>query len=255
MPLRYLIKQLLLPPGGLLLLLLAGWCLRERFPRLARSCVVAGLGSLWLMSLPITVEWAARALERDVPLVASGWEQLAGRAEAIVILGGGREMADPAWGGDQPGLLALERLRYAARLARSSGLPLVTSGGLHFGAPPSEAALMAEVLERDHGVAVRWQEGQSRTTEENARQVAALLQAEGIRRVILVTQAWHMPRSRWSFENAGLQVLAAPVGYLGVPNGRPWGGWLPEAKAFWQNSLLLNEAIGLLGYRLFYRTP
>mgnify|MGYP003481644336 CR=1 FL=1 len=154
-----------------------------------------------------------------------------------------------------PGLLALERLRYAARLARSSGLPMVTSGGLHFGAPPTEAALMAEVLQRDHGVGVRWQEGQSRTTEENARQVASLLQAEGIRRVIVVTQAWHMPRSRWSFENAGLQVLAAPVGYLGVPNGRPLGGWLPEAKAFWQNSLLLNEAVGQLGYRLFYRSP
>jgi uncharacterized SAM-binding protein YcdF (DUF218 family) len=102
---------------------------------------------------------------------------------------------------------------------------------------------------------VRWQEGQSRTTEENAQQVALLLQAEGIRRVIVVTQAWHMPRSRWSFEKAGLQVLAAPVGYLGVSNGRPLGGWLPEAKAIWQNSLLLNEAVGLLGYRLFYRTP
>ena len=255
MPLRYFFKQLLLPPGGLLLLLLVGWCLRERFPRLARGCFVAGLGGLWLMSLPVTVEWAARALERDAPLAESGWAQLAERAEAIVILGGGREMADPAWGGDQPGLLALERLRYAARLARSSGLPMVTSGGLHFGAPPTEAALMAEVLQRDHGVGVRWQEGQSRTTEENARQVASLLQAEGIRRVIVVTQAWHMPRSRWSFENAGLQVLAAPVGYLGVPNGRPLGGWLPEAKAFWQNSLLLNEAVGQLGYRLFYRSP
>ncbi len=252
MPLRYIFKQLLLPPGGLLLLLLAGWCLRRRFPRLAKCCFFAGLGGLWLMSLPITVEWAARGLEQDAPLVESSWAQLGEHADAIVVLGGGREMADPAWGGDQPGLLALERLRYAARLARSSGLPIITSGGLHFGAPPSEAALMADVLQRDHGVMVRWQEGQSRTTEENARQVALLLPAEGIRRVIVVTQAWHMPRSRWSFEKAGLQVLAAPVGYLGVPNGRPLGGWLPEGKAFWQSSLLVNEAIGLLGYRLFY---
>lgn len=255
MPLRYILKQLLLPPGGLLLLLLAGWCMRNRFPRMARSCFLAGLGGLWLMSLPITVEWAARALESERPLAESGWVNLAGQAEAIVVLGGGREMADPAWGGDQPGLLALERLRYAARLARSSGLPVVTSGGLHFGAPPSEAALMAQVLERDHGVAVRWQEGQSRTTEENARQVARMLKAQGISRVIVVTQAWHMPRARWCFEKAGLQVLAAPVGYLGVPNGRPLGGWLPEGKAFWQNSLLFNEAIGLLGYRLFYTSP
>ncbi|MBF7730918.1 YdcF family protein [Pseudomonas sp. N040] len=250
MPLRYIFKQLLLPPSGLLLLLLAGWVLRRRYPGLARGCFIGGLAGLWLMSLPVAVEWTARALEQEPPLVASGWAQLAERAQVIVVLGGGREMADPAWGGEQPSLLSLERLRYAARLARASDLPLLTSGGLHFGAPPSEAALLAQVLQRDYGLVVRWQEGRSRTTAENAREVARLLQAEGISRVVLVTQAWHMPRARRSFEQVGLQVLPAPFGYLGVPNGRPLGGWLPEARAFWQSSLLLNEALGQLAYRL-----
>lgn len=171
----------------------------------------------------------------------------------IVVLGGGRELADPGWGSDQPSLLALERVRFAARLAKASGLPLLTSGGLHFGAPPSEAALMAEVLARDYDVPVRWQEGLSRTTWENATHSAELLKQAGIARVVLVTQAWHMPRSRWSFEQAGLQVISAPMGFLGTPNGRPAGGWLPESKAAWQNGLLLNEAVGLLAYRMFYR--
>jgi len=170
----------------------------------------------------------------------------------IVVLGGGRELADPGWGADQPSLMALERVRFAARLAKASGLPLLTSGGLHYGVPPSEAALMAEVLARDYDVPVRWQEGLSRTTWENATHSAELLKQAGITRVVLVTQAWHMPRSRWSFEQAGLQVVSAPMGFLGTPNGRPAGGWLPESKAVWQNGLLLNEAIGLLGYRLFY---
>ncbi|MDX1299185.1 MAG: YdcF family protein, partial [Pseudomonas sp.] len=144
---------------------------------------------------------------------------------------------------------------YAARLAKASGLPLLTTGGLHYGAPPSEATLMAEVLARDYDLPVRWQEGLSRTTWENATHSAELLKAAGIHRVVLVTQAWHMPRSRWSFEQAGLQVVSAPMGFLGTPNGRPAGGWLPEGKAVWQNGLLLNEAIGLLAYRLFYRGP
>ena len=43
-------------------------------------------------------------------------------------------------------VLGSERVRYAARLARVSGLPLLTSGGLHYGLPPSEAAIMAIVL-------------------------------------------------------------------------------------------------------------
>lgn len=255
MPIRYILKQLLMPPGALLLLLLTGWWLRRRFPRLAAACFGVGLAGLWLMSLPITVEWSARLLEREPALAEAQWPGLAQRAEAIVVLGGGREQNDPAWGGDQPSPLALERLRYAARLAKASGLPLLTSGGLHFGQPPSEAALAAQVLARDFGVAVRWQEQASRTTWENATHSAALLRKAGVRRVLLVTQAWHMPRARWCFEQAGFQVLAAPVGFLGVANGRPAGGWLPEGKALWQSGLLFNEALGLAAYPLAYGRP
>lgn len=253
MPLRYLLKHLVLPPSGLLLLLVFAWWLRRRVPRLAAAGFAIGLGGLWLLSLPVTVEWAARLIEREPALPEAGWADLAQRAEAIVVLGGGREQNDPAWGGDQPSPMALERLRYAARLVRASGLPLLVSGGLHFGRPPSEAALMAEVLERDFGVPVRWREESSRTTWENAAGTAELLQREGIRRIVLVTQAWHMPRARWSFEAVGFEVVAAPAGFLGVPNGRPLGGWLPEAKAAWQSGLLLNEALGERLYPYLYR--
>ncbi|MBX9713439.1 MAG: YdcF family protein, partial [Pseudomonadaceae bacterium] len=160
---------------------------------------------------------------------------------------------DPAWGEDVPSLLGSERVRYAARLARASGLPLLTSGGLHYGLPPSEAAIMADSLQRDHGLAVRWREEASRTTWENAQDSARLLAPSGIKRVVLVTQASHMLRARWCFERAGFSVVMAPVGFLGVPNARPFGGWLPESKAVWQSGLLLNEALGRLLYPLLYR--
>lgn len=170
-----------------------------------------------------------------------------------MVLGSGREEADPAWGSDQPSVTAIERLRYAARLHRASQLPLLISGGLHYGQPPSEAAMMADVLQRDFGVATRWREERSRTTWENALFTAELLKAQGVSRVVLVTQAAHMPRARWCFERAGLEVVAAPLGFLGVPNERPLGGWLPEGKALWQSTRLLNEAIGLAVYPLLYR--
>ncbi|MDH1262487.1 YdcF family protein [Pseudomonas sp. GD03944] len=255
MPIRYMLKQIFMPPGVLFLLLVLAWWTRRRFPRFAATCFVAGLGGLWVMSLPVSVEWAARLLEREPALVEAQWGTLAQRADAIVVLGAGRAQGDPAWNGDQPSLLALERMRYAARLSKASGLPLAATGGLHFGQPPSEAALMAEVLEEDFGVAVRWREEASRTTWENAQLSAALLQPQGIRRVLLVTQAWHMPRARWCFEQAGFEVIAAPVGFLGVPNGRPFGGWLPEGKALWQSGLLLNEVIGLALYPVLNGTP
>lgn len=253
MPFRFFLKQWLMPPGVLLLLLLAAWWWRRRRPRLAAACFALGLGGLWLMSLPWVVEHAARALETEPALRVDDWAQLASRADAIVVLGAGRDRGDPAWAdADQPSYMALERLRYAAQLAKASGLPVLTSGGLHYGTPPSEAQLMAECLQADFGVQAAWKEQASRTTWENAAFSAKLLQPLGIRRVVVVTQAWHMQRSRWSFERAGLEVVPAPVGFLGRDHARPFAGLLPESRAMWQSGQLLNEAVGLLGYRLFY---
>jgi len=253
MPFRYFVKQLLLPPGLLLLLLLFAWWFRRSRPRLAGVCFAVGLGGFWLMSLPVMVEWGAGALESEPALTQSQWSTLAEQADAIVVLGSGRERGDPAWGSDQPTGVGLERQRYAARLAKASGLPILTSGGLHYGTPPTEAALMAESLLNDFDVKVRWQEGRSRTTWENAQFTAQVLEPQSVKRIVLVTQAWHMQRAVWSFEQAGFTVVPAPVGFLGVDNARPLGGWMPEFKSIWQSGQLLNEAVGLVGYKLFYR--
>ncbi len=253
MPIRYFIKQLLLPPGILLLLLALAWWFRRSRPRLAGCCFALGLGGMWLMSLPVMVEWGARALETAPPLAREDWSSLAQHADAIVVLGSGRERGDPAWGSDQPTGIGLERQRYAARLAKASGLPVLISGGLHYGTPPSEAELMAVSMRDDFAVTVRWKEERSRTTWENAQMSAEILLPEGIKRVVVVTQAWHMPRAVWSFEKAGFSVVPAPVGFLGQDNARPLGGWMPEFKSVWQSGQLLNEAVGQVGYRLFYR--
>lgn len=253
MALRYLFKHLLLPPGGLLLLLLLAFWWQTRRPRLALACALLGLGGLWLMSLPVVVAQASRLLETEPALAPAEWMALAQRAEAIVVLGGGRERGDPAWEGDQPSLQAVERARLAARLHWLSGLPLLATGGLHHGSPPSEAELLAVVLAEDFGVTVRWLEGRSRTTWENAAFSAPLLRDAGVRRIVLVTQAWHMRRARWCFERQGFEVVPAPMGFMSASVGAPFGGWLPDARSIWQSSLLLNEAAGLLLYPLIHR--
>ncbi|WP_223480561.1 MULTISPECIES: YdcF family protein [unclassified Pseudomonas] len=253
MPFRYFVKHLLMPPGILLLLLVLAWWFRRSRPRLAGVCFALGAGGFWLMSLPVAVQWGAKALEREPPLAREEWATLAQRADAIIVLGAGRERGDLAWGADQPTGVALERERYAARLAKASGLPILTSGGLHYGTPPSEARLMADSLRDDFGVTVRWQEERSRTTWENAQFSAEVLLPEGVKRVVVVTQAWHMSRAVWSFQKAGFEVVAAPMGFLGVDNARPLAGWIPEFKSVWQSGMLLNEAAGQIGYSLFYR--
>lgn len=249
---RFILKQLGMPPFSLVVLLLAAWLLRKRFARLASLLFGLALTSLVLLCLPVTTRLLASHIENLPALSVTEWPALAEHADAIIVLGGGREPADAAWGSDQPSLFASQRLRYAARLHRASGLPLLVSGGLHFGQPPSEARIMADSLSRDYGTPARWLEEHSRTTEENARYSAALLHPQGIRSIVLVTDAWHMQRSVWSFEQAGFAVIPAPQGFYSSRQHTPLGGWLPESRALWHNSQLLNELAGLWLYPLAY---
>lgn len=249
---RYILKQLGFPPGSLFLLLLAAWLLRSKMPRLATALFMLALAALYGLSLPLTTQQLASQLETEPALTQAQWLHLGEQADAIVILGGGREPADSAWATDQPSLFAVQRLRYGARLAKASGLPVLVTGGLHFNQPPSEARIMADTLQQDFGITARWLEERSRTTWENALFSAQLLNTEGIQRIVLVTDAWHMQRARWSFEQAGLQVIPAPQGFYSAKQRKPLNGWLPESRAFWQNTQLLNELLGLWLYRLAY---
>ncbi|WP_341648475.1 YdcF family protein [Thauera humireducens] len=110
-------------------------------------------------------------------------------------------------------------MRYGARLARTTGLPLLVSGG-GIGNETAEAVLMKSALEEDFGLTVRWAEARSRDTRENALFSAQILREADVRHVLLVTHAMHMPRAQAAFESAGLIVTPAPTGWL-ADHGAP----------------------------------
>lgn len=110
---------------------------------------------------------------------------------------------------------------------------------------------MRSVLEDDLAVPVRWAEEASLDTAENASLSAAMLRAEGISAVVLVTHAYHMPRARRAFEAAGLTVLPAPHGWAGNrPEHFVLRHFLPSAHALETSWLALHELTGMLWYRL-----
>ncbi len=113
------------------------------------------------------------------------------------------------------------------------------------------AQLMKRTLEEDFRVAVRWTEDQARDTFQNARNSQALLQAEGIETVLLVTHAWHMPRSVFSFETAGLRVIAAPTRFAFPPEPEVADFW-PSMGALHSSYYGLHEWLGLAWYWLVY---
>jgi uncharacterized SAM-binding protein YcdF (DUF218 family) len=252
----YLIKVvtvLMLPPGINVLAGLAGLALWWGRRRVAGAfLVVVGVVGLYVLAIPVTSGFLHRALTDHGAV--SVQELRESGAGAIVVLGGGRVSEAPEYGGrDTVSAEALVRLRYAARLHRESGLPILVTGGTVFGDRPPESEAMAEALEEDFRVAVRWREGESRNTAENASFTARLLADEGIRRVALVSHSAHQRRAAEAFRRAGLEVVPAPTM---IPRPDPGGGrlmdWLPNASALFSSARALHEHLGLLWYRLRY---
>jgi uncharacterized SAM-binding protein YcdF (DUF218 family) len=127
--------------------------------------------------------------------------------------------------------------------------PILASGGSPERAPAGEAAHMQAALQRDFQIPVKWIEDQSRTTLENARLSRSILRAAGVHSIYLVTHAWHMPRARLAFENAGFAVIPASTGYA-TRFRLTLLDFLPDARALRDSSTFFHEIIGIGWYRL-----
>jgi uncharacterized SAM-binding protein YcdF (DUF218 family) len=235
--LKAIAKALVLPPTGLLLLALLGLALRKRFPRAGIALATAGVTLLLAISIPIVADVIALAVDTSPPFKVSD----ARDARAIVILGGGIRRDAPDYGGDTLGGLTLERVRYGARVARLTGLPVLVSGGVVLGGKP-EASLMRESLESEFGVPVRWVESRSRTTHENALRSAEILRGEGIGRVVLVAHGFDMRRATAEFAAQGIETIPAPTGMSGFA-GYSFLDFLPSMKGFELSYFAIYEII------------
>lgn len=144
--------------------------------------------------------------------------------QVVVVPGGGRQYRD---GRMQPSAATLRRALKGAIEARDRQLPLLFTGGGAGKVVPgeSEAALMASAIRHDWPDAPLLLEEDSRNTWESARLTAALLHNKNISRVLLVTDAVHMPRAVMSFRRHGLEVIPATVPQMAeLP-------WMPSAGA------------------------
>ena len=242
-----LVTQPLLWVLGLLVLSL----LVKRRQGLARALVGTSAALLLLLGWQPLPDLLVRQLEQQYPEIPpqADLQNYVG----MVLLGGSTEASYVATAHVQPLLNdAAERMTAPlAMLRRNPHLRVVyTGGGTSRGAGFISEAQRAKVFFDSVGVAgstVAY-ESASRTTHENATLAAQLPGVDITQRWLLVTSAWHMPRSMATFRRAGWNVTAYPVDFR-TGATTPWTEYgLVSALRTWQ--LALHEQLGVLAYRL-----
>ena len=246
-----IIELLALPPAGPLILVVLGTLLL--WARSRSGYLLASLGwvLLYFSALPFTAFTLAQFLETTPALDAAAIRQSG--AQAIVVLGGGRYPDAPEYGATTSNGTELERLRYAAWLHRRSGLPIAVIGGDPLNTGIKGAEYMTRALEEEFRVPVKWADGRSRHTFDNAEFAWERLEAAGVTRILLVSHAWHLPRAVPAFEKHGFTVTPAPTAYL--TRGKLDRGpllWVPTAWAMKQNGYYFHELVGMVWYRHFH---
>ncbi|MBW4649309.1 MAG: YdcF family protein [Kastovskya adunca ATA6-11-RM4] len=205
--------------------------------------------------------WASNALVRSLE-----WQHIPKgelpNAEAIVILGGATKSQLPP----RPGVDLSEegdRVFYGAQLYREGKAPIVIASGGRIswrGSGSSESADMAEILQvLGVPTSAIVQDPTSLNTYQNAVNVKRILTEQGIRRVLLVTSAMHMPRSLMIFQRQGIEAIPAPTDFLVSEQDVEESdrsreatllNLLPDAERLQRTTRALKEYVGTAVYRL-----
>ena len=245
----------LAPANAMVLLVLLAFVLllfRRRRLGLTALGLVAAFG-LMLLFLPVR-GWILEPLEDRFPPPSPS--QLA-HVDGIIVLGGSINAELSGKRGRPVVTRSVDRLIAGADLARRfPDAKLVFTGGSSalLDTEPREADIAREVfaelgLASDRVIYER----ESRNTWENAVFSQKLVEPKPGEVWLLVTSAYHMPRSVGIFRKIGWQVVPYPVDYSVPPAGQlePSLEVLDELEGVHWG---LREWVGLVAYHLLGRT-
>ena len=206
---------------------------------------------MFLMVLPV---WAWMLLPLESRFPQPVWPE---KVDGVVVLGGSVDTsATAAWKRPTVNHAADRLLEFAWLARRYPEAKLVFTGGSGSLSNPEqlEAPVARAVLERMGAPVERIVfEDRSRNTFENAVFTKELMQPKPGETWVLVTSAFHMPRSVGIFRKIGWTVLPDPVGYYtGLDDGSQYGLNLSKDLNLIDESF--HEWIGLAAYRLLGRT-
>jgi uncharacterized SAM-binding protein YcdF (DUF218 family) len=245
-----IVYHLFLPPGLLVVLLVVALVLSLMGKKRAFwGLFLFSLGLLYCFSIEPVHDFFLLPLENKYPPLTKEMNLDAG---FVVVLGGGIIAGSPDEGGrGSPSRSALKRLMYGLRIADIHELPIIISGGGQY--------FIDKEYESEAGVASRliaalgiedseiYTETRSSNTWENAANVSQIVHPNTI---ILVTSAFHMPRSILSFKKNGIPVIPAPTDYRINRRDYNYRSYLPSISSLEGVNAALKEYIGIIYYTL-----
>lgn len=159
--------------------------------RMVRIALVMGL--FWVATLAVAV-------------LRQGAQDEVDAADAIVVLGAAQ------WNG-RPSPVLRARLDHGIALYHAGAAPLLITTGGHGPDPHYTEAGVGRAYAEARGVPATalLSEEVGTTTWESMRAVAAIAEARGIRRVLLVSDPFHMARLKAMARDLGLEPLTSPT--------------------------------------------
>ncbi len=207
------------------------------------------IGLLWLAaSFPIC-DFLVRSLEKDYPPIPISQVT---KADAIVVLGGMINTVSQF--PDRVELTgSADRLTDSILLFKENkaNYLLFTGGSGIVFEQESKEATFAKTFFLSFGIPEDklLLESESRNTFENGLYSKKILDEKKLKRIILVTSAFHMKRSVAIFEKLGLEVIPFPTDYRSLKIGINWETIVPSTGAIDTTTLAIKEWIGILVYQ------
>ena len=238
------ILPLIVSPLGLIVfLVIAGICLR-RWWLIALSCFV-----LLLTSLPITAQLVWQDLEKQHPPKALN--EL-GTYDAVVVLSGMLlpfEYSDTLhveWGDPDRFFAGIDVLK-----SGKAPILIFTRGKMPWSSLPAEGELLkAKAVELGINESQILLSNTVANTADEAAAVAQLMNVHQIKRILLVTSSFHMPRAKLLFDKQGIDSVAFAVDFKATGQTISWFSLMPSAGGFRETSEGIREYIGRLYYML-----
>jgi uncharacterized SAM-binding protein YcdF (DUF218 family) len=228
--------------------------LATRRARLGRGLMAASAVLLAIAGFSPLGNWLLYPLEQRFP----PWDDSRGAPDGIVVLGGAIDADLSASQGAPAFTRAADRMISAAALARRyPNARIVFSGG-------SANLLSNDAREADYAATVLeslgipkerlTMERRSRNTQENAEFSKAMVAPKSGERWLLVTSAFHMPRSVGLFRQAGFAVEPYPVDWRGGGRADLLAFRPLSADGLSLVDVGIREWMGLVAYRISGKT-